>query len=110
MNGQYNTDYIIEGESSEGVSFYVDAQGVECLGLGKYVNDILDDDLVNAKIVCKGIVLDTTSTSIVSLSVKASDDIAKGQEIYISYGRLYWMSRLPYLEPLLAARVMEEYS
>jgi hypothetical protein len=109
-NRHSNTDYVIEGVSSEGVAFFVDAQGLECLGLGKYINDIINDHLVNAKIVCNGIEIDVTSDGLISLSVKASDDIRKGDEVYISYGRVYWMSRLHLLEPSLAASVIEEFA
>jgi hypothetical protein len=111
LNGHFNTDYVIEGVNSKGEAFYLDARRVECLGLGKYVNDIIDDDLVQAKVVCIGIELDTTCKSIISLSVKAYDDIEEGEEIYISYGRVYWMSRLPFIQdPQLVASILEEFA
>jgi hypothetical protein len=105
-----NTDYIIEGVNSEGVSFYIDARRSECIGLGKYLNDILDDQLVKAKVVCEGIDLDTRCKSLISLAVKAYDDIEEDEEIYISYGRVYWMSRLPFLDQHLVDKINEEFA
>jgi hypothetical protein len=45
--------------------------------------------------------------TLVSLPVVASDDIDKDSEIFVSYGRIYWHSKLDQLPAELAEDVLE---
>jgi hypothetical protein len=99
------------GCDSGGSVFGVDARTVLHLSKGPFMNDPLDDYEVNAKIVYNQPTTfttdDITTTTLVSLPVKASFDIDKDEEIFVSYGRKYWHSKLHLLSPSLAAVVLE---
>jgi exonuclease III len=66
---------------------------------GRYANDPIDELLVNAKIVWKE----------GRLIVVATDTIAKGEEILVSYQGNYWQARLGYLPAELQKRIRKTY-
>ncbi len=69
--------------TGEGREHYVDALA-EHTCFGRFANDPVDDSLVNAKIVLRG----------KKLYLMATTEIEEGEEIYLSYGMDYWISRL----------------
>ena len=80
-------DYIAKGKKPIGKTgkfemVYIDAWEEDSC-FGRFINDPLDDHLVNAKIVVKGN----------KFYVVATDKIHPGQEIFISYGENYWRAR-----------------
>jgi hypothetical protein len=89
--------YIYEVDM-QGVRRCIDA--IELLSCwGRFINDPLDETLVNAKAVVRGS----------RLYIMATTDIKPGDEIFISYGPSYWMDRLDALDPRTRAMVGEEY-
>jgi len=80
-------DYIAMGKKPRGKTgkfdtVYIDAWELDSC-YGRFINDPIDDELVNAKIVVKGN----------KFYVLATDKIVPGQEIFISYGESYWRAR-----------------
>jgi hypothetical protein len=108
MQESYDTTYVfwIKGEGGESTNYYVDAaEAYE--SYGRYINDPLEDDRVNAKVVVR-----YTEEGDAYLQVVAANSIemiAAGDEIFISSGRDYWMHRLALLPCRLRAAVLEEY-
>ena len=66
---------------------------------GRYANDPLDDLLVNAKILWKDN----------RMVLVAMVDIEEGDEIYVSYAKDYWYSRMDKLPELLKKRIRRRY-
>lgn len=93
----YNGEYVFEARMKGGVK-YVDAIDL-CSCWGRFINDPLDDTLVNAKVIVKG----------KRLIVVATTEILPGDEIFISYGPAYWMDRLDKLPAKVRAEVEQEY-
>lgn len=118
FSGDYDSDYVIEVMDMDGNLFYIDAKESGNT-LGKFMNDCLDEERVNAKIVCRlntlrdddtNLTTTTTTSATISLPVIAQDDIEEGDEIYVAYGRVYWLSRLHLLPQDLVDRVFEEHN
>ena len=101
LDGPYgNRDYVAGArkDSRSEDLVYVDAHDKESC-YGRYINDPIDEFLVNAKIVWRDN----------QLVVITTGDIEEGEEIYVSYAGDYWQSRLHHLTPELKARVMLSY-
>lgn len=80
-------DYIAMGKKPIGKTgrfetVFIDAWELDSC-YGRFINDPIDDHLVNAKIIVKGN----------KFYVVATEDITPGQEIFISYGKDYWRAR-----------------
>ena len=87
-----NRDYMAEAikDQRTGERIYVDAIQ-ELSGYGRFAQDPIDEELVNAKIVWrKG-----------AMVIIAMDDICPGEEIYVHYGLDYWKDRLDLLDQKL---------
>ena len=67
---------------------------------GRYINDPIDDHLVNARVKWNGRRMVVVSTI---------PNIKAGDEIYIGYSDDYWGSRLHYLPEHLRKRIEENY-
>ena len=94
----YDGEYVFEAETKGG-KVYIDARNpTSCWG--RFINDPLDDTLVNAKVRVKGS----------RLFVVATTDIKPGDEVFISYGPEYWMDRLERLDPKTRVAAEVEYS
>jgi hypothetical protein len=103
----YDCEYVYLLKLRGGGEVYVDARGVDN-SYGLRMNDPLEG-AVNAKISIVGGEHTVDEEGYISIPVKAADHIEKGKEIFISYGRKYWMCRFNSLSPELAMQVEEEY-
>jgi hypothetical protein len=72
----------------------VDAEDELCC-YGRFIQDPIDDHLVNAKILWRN----------GRMEVIATCDILPGEEIYVEYGLDYWRDRLHFLHPNLRKRI-----
>ena len=101
LDGKYgNRDYVASAYSQPYSNDlkYIDARNEDdCYG--RFANDPLDDLLVNAKILWHN----------GKMVLIAMTNIKKGDEIYISYSKDYWYSRLDKLDQTLQARVRRRY-
>jgi exodeoxyribonuclease III len=96
LSGYGNKDYVIEAIKNH------KTQEVVCMDspdtnscYGRYAQDPIDEDLVNAKIVWrKG-----------RMVLRAMCKIVPGDEIYVHYGLRYWKDRLHYLDDASRARI-----
>ena len=71
-----------DGKITKEIKVYVDSWEEDSC-YGRYVNDPLNDHLVNARIVMRGD----------KMVLVALEEIRPGQEIFISYGEDYWKAR-----------------
>ena len=94
---QSKSGYIHEVPARDGTTMYVDAEKEDSCSI-RYVNDPLDDSMVNAKVITKG----------ERLVIIASTDIHEGDEVFISYGAHYWRDKTDRHTPDQAAQVREE--
>ena len=90
LNGDYgSTNYVFSVEIDEDTKEFVHVDAIgETSCYGRYANDPLEDQLVNAKVVWDGS----------KLILVAQWDINPGEEILISYEIDYWRSRLHLLD------------
>ena len=93
-----NLDYVFGMTTGEGREQYIDALATHSC-FGRFANDPVDDSLVNAKIVLRG----------KKLYLMATTEIEKGEEIYLSYGIDYWISRLGVLPVAEAAEIQRDH-
>jgi exodeoxyribonuclease III len=94
--GYGNKDYVVEAikDHKTGELICMDSP-VEASCYGRYAQDPIDEDLVNAKILWrKG-----------KLVLVATVPIQPGDEIYVHYGLDYWAERLEYLDEASRARI-----
>ena len=73
---QSKSEYIYEEPTWDGTVVYVDVDKEDCCYYERYINDPLDDTLVNTKVIMKG----------ERLVIIATTDIHEGDEVFISYG------------------------
>jgi exodeoxyribonuclease III len=94
--GYGNKDYVIEAIKNHQTKESVCMDSPDARSCyGRYAQDPIDEDLVNAKIVWrKG-----------KMVLVATVPIEEGDEIYVHYGPSYWMSRLDYLDGPSRARM-----
>ena len=101
LNNSYgDRDYVASAycEPGSAVLKFIDARGRDdCYG--RYANDPLDDLIVNAKIQWRE----------GKMVLVAMVEIEEGDEIYVSYSRDYWYSRLEKLSGELQKRVRRRY-
>jgi len=96
LSGYGNKDYVIEAVKSHKTMELVCMDSPDpnsCYG--RYAQDPIDEDLVNAKIVWRNY----------KMVLRATMDIAPGDEIYVHYGLRYWKDRLHYLDEESRARI-----
>ena len=99
-NSHWDRDYVASAfmRPGERELKYIDARREDdCYG--RFANDPLHDLIVNAKILWR-------ENQMVLIAMV---DIEPGDEIYISYSKDYWYSRLERLSPSLQARVRRRY-
>jgi hypothetical protein len=88
-SGEYsNTDYVVEAMKSHRTreKIYMDSpRDTDCFG--RYAQDPINEDYVNAKILWRD----------GKMVVVATMDVQTGDEIYVHYGLDYWMERLHFL-------------
>jgi hypothetical protein len=103
---EHYSDYVAVGEEwvkkvrgvavSKGRSLVIDSwDQLSCFG--RYANDLIDEDMVNAKIVW-------TKDG---LRLIATMPILPGQEIFVSYGKIYWAARKHMLDAESLERLEE---
>ena len=107
LHGYGNKDYVVMAiKNHKTMEFVCMDSPEEASCYGRYAQDPIDEDLVNAKILWrKG-----------KMVVVATCPIAPGDEIYVHYGLDYWKDRLHFLneesrrklEPLLKRRFGKE--
>jgi len=96
LSGYGNKDYVIEAIKNH------KTQEVVCMDspdpascYGRYAQDPIDEDLVNAKIVWRS----------GRMVLRATCNIEPGDEIYVHYGLRYWKDRIHYLDDASRARI-----
>ena len=92
----YEGKYVFEVRM-KGVRVCIDAKE-ELSCYGRYINDPLDESLLNAKAVVRG----------GRLMIVATEEIRPGDEIFLSYGSEYWMDRLEKLSGERAEEIRAE--
>ena len=93
---QSKSGYIYEVTLRDGTVVYVDAEREDSC-YGRYINDPLDDIMVNANVITKG----------EWLVIIATTDIHEGDEVF-SYGVHYWRDRTDQLTLDQAAQIRDE--
>jgi exodeoxyribonuclease III len=96
LSGYGNKDYVIEAIRNHKTQEMVCMDSPDASSCyGRYAQDPIDEDLVNAKIVWrKG-----------RMVLRATTNIEPGDEIYVHYGLRYWKERLHYLDEESRARI-----
>ena len=94
--GYGNRDYVASGIKDHRTREMVYVDGEALLSCyGRFAQDPIDDNLVNAKILWRD----------GKLVLIAMGDIQLGDEIYVEYGLDYWRDRLHFLHPELRKRL-----
>ena len=98
--GYGNRDYVASAYKNHRTKevIYIDGEE-ELSGMGRFVQDPIDDHLVNAKILWRE----------GRLVMIAMVDLEPGDEIYAEYGLDYWKGRLHFLHPDLRSRIEGKY-
>jgi exodeoxyribonuclease III len=96
LMGYGNKDYVIQAiKNHKTMEFICMDSPEEASCYGRYAQDPIDEDLVNTKILwVKG-----------RMVLKATRNIAPGEEIYVHYGLDYWKDRLHYLDKESRSRI-----
>ena len=89
LSGHGNKDYVIEAIKNHRTQERICMDSPDPASCyGRYAQDPINEDLVNAKIIWrKG-----------QMVVVATDHIAPGDEVYVHYGLEYWEERLHFLD------------
>jgi hypothetical protein len=96
LDGYGNKDYVIEAIRNHKTSEVVCMDSPEEASCyGRYAQDPINEDLVNAKILWRE----------GRMVLVATHPIAPGEEIYVHYGLSYWRERLDYLDSASRARI-----